>query len=281
MPVRKFKPTSPGRRHMVAPTYSEVTKGKKPEKKLTTSKNKSGGRNATGRVTSHWRGGGNKVRYRMIDFKRDKVGIEAKVASIEYDPNRTCRIALLHYTDGEKRYIIAPKGLEVGAKVLSGPDADILPGNCLPLRNVPLGTLVHNIEMQKGRGGQMVRSAGAAAQLMAKEGNYATLRLPSGEMRMVHLDCIATIGEVGNSEHENEQLGKAGKKRAKGRKPHVRGVVMSPRDHPHGGGEAKSPVGRKKGPVDRWGNKARGTRTRNNKRSDRFIVRRRHAAKKK
>lgn len=281
MPTRKFKPTSPGRRHMMAATYEEVTKGKKAEKKLTTSKNKTGGRNATGRVTSHWRGGGNKVRYRMIDFKRDKVGIEAKVASIEYDPNRTCRIALLHYTDGEKRYIIAPKGLEVGARVLAGPEADILPGNCLPLRNIPLGTMVHNIEMQKGRGAQMVRSAGAAAQLMAKEGNYATLRLPSGEMRMVHLDCIATIGEVGNSDHENEQLGKAGKKRGKGRKPHVRGVVMSPRDHPHGGGEAKSPVGRKKGPVDRWGNKARGTRTRKNKRSDRFIVRRRHAAKKK
>ncbi len=266
---------------MVAATYEEVTKGKKSEKTLTTSKSKSGGRNATGRVTAFHRGGGNKQQYRKIDFKRDKLGIEAKVASIEYDPNRTCRIALLHYTDGEKRYIIAPKGLVAGARVLAGPEADILPGNSLALRNVPLGTLVHNIEMQKGRGGQMVRSAGAAAQLMAKEGNYATLRLPSGEMRMVHLDCCATIGEVGNSDHENEQLGKAGKKRGMGKKPHVRGVVMSPRDHPHGGGEAKSPVGRKKGPVDRWGNKARGTRTRHNKRSDSFIVRRRHAAKKK
>lgn len=265
---------------MIASTYEEVTKGKKAEKKLVSPKSKSGGRNATGRITSFHRGGGNKRRYRMIDFKRDKTGIPAKVASIEYDPNRTCRIALLHYTDGEKRYIIAPKGLVKGMTVVSGADADILPGNNLPLRNVPLGTMVHNIEMQKGRGGQMVRSAGAGAQLMAKEGNYATLRLPSGEMRMVHIDCCATIGEVGNSDHENEQLGKAGKKRGMGRRPHVRGVVMSPRDHPHGGGEAKSPVGRKKGPVDRWGNKARGTRTRKNKRSDRFIVRRRHAAKK-
>ena len=280
MATRKYKPTSPGRRHMIVSAYDDVTKGKQPEKKLMKSKPKSGGRNATGRVTSHWRGGGNKKRYRVIDFKRDKRDMEAKVAAIEYDPNRTCRIALLHYIDGEKRYIIAPKGLVVGASVVSGPTADILPGNSLPLRNVPLGTLVHNIEMQKGRGGQMVRSAGAAAQLMAKEGNYATLRLPSAEMRMVHLDCYATIGEVGNSDHENEQLGKAGKKRGKGRKPHVRGVVMSPRDHPHGGGEAKSPVGRKKGPVDRWGNKARGTRTRKNKRSDSFIVRRRHEAKK-
>ena len=265
---------------MIASTYEEITKGKKPEKKLVRKKSKSGGRNATGRITAFHRGGGNKRRYRVIDFKRDKHGIEAKVASIEYDPNRSCRIALLHYTDGEKRYIVAPKGLEKGMSVVSGPDADILPGNSLPLRNVPLGTMVHNIEMQKGRGGQMVRAAGAAAQLMAKEGNYATLRLPSGEMRMVHIDCCATIGEVGNSDHENEQLGKAGKKRGMGRRPHVRGVVMSPRDHPHGGGEAKSPVGRKKGPVDRWGNKARGTRTRHNKRSDPFIVRRRHAAKK-
>ena len=264
---------------MVASTYAEITR-KKPERTLTTTRSKSGGRNATGRITAFHRGGGNKRRYRAIDFKRDKVGVIALVNAIEYDPNRSCNIALLHYTDGEKRYIIAPKGLEVGAKVLSGADADILPGNCLPLRNVPLGTLVHNIEMKKGRGGQMVRSAGAAAQLMAKEGDYATLKLPSGEMRMIHLDCAATIGEVGNSDHENVQLGKAGKKRGLGRRPHVRGVVMSPRDHPHGGGEAKSPVGRKKGPVDRWGNKARGTRTRKNKRSERFIVRKRHAVKK-
>lgn len=264
---------------MIGSTYEDITKGKKPEKKLLSSSSKSGGRNHTGRVTMKNRGGGNKRRYRQIDFKRDKDGIVAKVAAIEYDPNRTCRIALLHYMDGEKRYIVAPNKLKVGDRILSGEGADILPGNCLPLRQIPLGTLVHNIEMQPGRGGQMVRSAGGSAQLMAKEGSYATLRLPSGEMRMIHLDCRATIGEVGNSDHENEQLGKAGKNRGKGRKPHTRGVVMSPRDHPHGGGEAKSPVGRKKGPVDRWGNKALGTRTRSNKRTDRFIVRRRKSRK--
>ncbi len=264
---------------MIGSTYEDITKGKKPERKLLKSSSKSGGRNHTGRVTMKNRGGGNKRRYRLIDFKRDKDGIVAKVAAIEYDPNRSCRIALLHYMDGEKRYIIAPNKLKVGDRLLSGDGADILPGNCLPLRQVPLGTLVHNIEMQPGRGGQMVRSAGGSAQLMAKEGSYATLRLPSGEMRMIHLDCRATIGEVGNSDHENEQLGKAGKNRGLGRKPHTRGVVMSPRDHPHGGGEAKSPVGRKKGPVDRWGNKSLGTRTRSNKRTDRFIVRRRKSRK--
>lgn len=260
---------------MIASTYSEVTKGK-PERKLTVAKPRTGGRNSYGRITSFNRGGGNKRRYRMVDFKRTKDGVVAKVAAIEYDPNRTCRIALLHYLDGEKRYILAPKGLMVGARVESGEGADILPGNCLPLRSIPLGTLVHNIELQPNRGGQMVRSAGAAAQVMAKEGNYVTLRLPSGEMRMVHHTCRATIGEVGNAEHENEAIGKAGKNRGLGRKPHVRGVVKSPRDHPHGGGEAKSPVGRKKGPVDRWGNKALGTRTRHNKRSNKFIVRRRN-----
>jgi large subunit ribosomal protein L2 len=259
---------------MIVSTYEEVTK-KKPEKSLTAPIKKSGGRNATGRLTMANRGGGNKRRYRIIDFKRLKDGMDATVTAIEYDPNRTCRIALLEYEDGEKRYILAPKGLGVGTKVRSGSDADILPGNCLPLARIPLGATVHNIEFQPGKGGQMVRSAGAAAQLVAKEGNYATLRLPSGEMRMVHLDCRATVGEVGNAEHENEQLGKAGKNRGKGRKPHVRGVVKSPRDHPHGGGEAKSPVGRKKGPVDRWGNKALGARTRRNKRTDRYIVRRR------
>lgn len=274
MPVKRMKPTSPGRRFLAASTYSEVTKGK-PEKKLTTSNNKSGGRNSTGRVTSFNRGGGNKQRYRMVDFKRNKDGIDAKVAAIEYDPNRTCRIALLHYMDGEKRYILAPKGLNVGTMIRSGDGADILPGHTLELRNIPLGTLVHNIELQPGRGGQIVRSAGAAAQVMAKEGSYVTLRLPSGEMRMVFNTCRATIGEVGNAEHENESIGKAGKNRGLGRKPHVRGVVKSPRDHPHGGGEAKSPVGRKKGPVDRWGNKALGERTRKNKRTDKFIVRRR------
>ncbi|HRJ26476.1 MAG TPA: 50S ribosomal protein L2 [Fimbriimonadaceae bacterium] len=276
MPTRRYKPTSPGLRHKIISDYRDITKGK-PEKSLVKALPKSGGRNFSGRITMFNRGGGNKRRYRVIDFKRNKLEMEAKVAAIEYDPNRTCRIALLHYMDGEKRYILAPKGLQVGTRVVSGPEADILPGNALPLKNIPLGTMVHNIEIHPGRGGQMVRSAGAAAQIMAKEGTYVTLRLPSGEMRMVHNTCMATVGEVGNAEHENEQWGKAGKTRGKGRKPHVRGVVKSPRDHPHGGGEAKSPVGRKKGPVDRWGNKALGERTRSNKRTDRYIVRRRKA----
>jgi large subunit ribosomal protein L2 len=257
---------------MITSTYAELTKGK-PEKNLTQGLSKSGGRNNKGRITSFNRGGGNKRKYRIIDFKRIKDGIEAKVAAIEYDPNRTCRIALLHYMDGEKSYILAPRGLQVGQRVISGEGSDILPGNCLPLKNIPLGTLIHNIEITPKKGAQMVRSAGAAAQLMAKEGNYVTLRLPSGEMRMVHNTCRATVGEVGNAEHENEAIGKAGKNRGLGRKPHVRGVVKSPRDHPHGGGEAKSPVGRKKGPVDRWGNKALGQKTRRNKATDKYIVR--------
>lgn len=275
MPVRRLKPTSPGRRHMIASTYSEITK-KSPEKSLTVGLKKSGGVNSYGRRTSFNKAGGNKRRYRIIDFKRQKDNMDATVVGIEYDPNRTCRIALLQYTDGEKRYILAPKGLNDGDVIRSGEGADILPGHCLELRFITLGSLVHNIEFQPGKGGQMVRSAGAAAQLMAKEGTYATLRLPSGEMRRVHYTCRATVGEVGNAEHENEQLGKAGKARGLGRKPHVRGVVKSPRDHPHGGGEAKSPVGRKKGPVDRWGNKARGQKTRYNKRTDKYIVRRRN-----
>ncbi len=274
MPVRKYKPTSPGRRFTTISSYDEITRGK-PEKSLVKALSSSGGRNNTGRTTAHWRGGGNKRRYRAIDFKRDKVGIEAKVAHIEYDPNRTCRIALLYYKDGEKRYIIAANDLKVGDTVSSGPEADIRPGNALPLMNIPLGTRVHNIEVQPGRGGQMARSAGMFAQLMAKEGAYVTLRLPSGEMRRVIGECKASIGEVGNAEHENESIGKAGKNRGLGRRPHVRGVAMTPRDHPHGGGEAKSPIGRKKGPVDRWGNKALGTKTRTNKKSDKFIVRRR------
>jgi len=274
MPTKRMKPTSPGRRFMATSTYEEVTKGK-PEKKLTRAKPSSGGRNSYGRVTSVNVGGGKKQKYRVVDFKRNKDGVIAKVAAIEYDPNRTCRIALLHYMDGEKRYILAPKGLEVGTRIQSGEGADILPGNCLMLKNIPLGQMVHNVELQPNKGGQMVRSAGAAAQVMAKEGSYVTLRLPSGEMRMVHNTCKATVGEVGNAEHENESIGKAGKNRNLGRKPHVRGVVKSPRDHPHGGGEAKSPIGRKKGPVDRWGNKALGTKTRHNKRTNKFIVRRR------
>lgn len=276
MPTKRVKPTSPGRRHMIVATYSELTKSK-PEKSLLGKVKKSGGRNHFGRVTSVNVGGGNKRRYRIIDFKRQKDGVIAKVAAIEYDPNRTCRIALLHYSDGTKAYILAPKGLVVGQEVSSGEGSDIFPGNALEMRNIPLGTLLHNIELQPGRGGQIVRSAGVAAQLMAKEGDYVTLRLPSGEMRKVRGVCRATVGEVGNSEHENEQIGKAGKNRGLGRKPHTRGVVKSPRDHPHGGGEAKSPVGRKKGPVDRWGNKAIGQRTRKNKRTDKFIVRRRES----
>lgn len=275
MPTRKYKPTSPGVRHKIGADYSEITKGK-PEKSLTVGIHKSGGRNHFGRITSFNRGGGNKRKYRIIDFKRTKDGVEAKVAAIEYDPNRTCRIALLHYLDGTKAYILAARNLAVGQKVESGPTADILPGNALALANIPLGTLVHNIELTPGKGGQIVRSAGTSAQVMAKEGNYVTLRLPSGEMRMVHNTCRATVGEVGNAEHENEAIGKAGKNRGLGRKPHVRGVVKSPRDHPHGGGEAKSPVGRKKGPVDRWGNKALGEKTRHNKGTDKFIVRRRN-----
>ncbi|MFW5697597.1 MAG: 50S ribosomal protein L2 [Fimbriimonadaceae bacterium] len=275
MAVKRLKPTSPARRHMIVPDYAEITRHK-PEKKLTAPKPKSGGRNRTGRITMKNRGGGNKQRYRLVDFKRLKDGVTATVTQIEYDPNRTCRVALIEYEDGEKSYILAPQNVSVGTKVESGPQADILPGNCLPLRNIPLGTLVHNIELQPRRGGQLARSAGAAAQVMAKEGNYATLKVPSGEMRMVHLECRATVGEVGNEQHINEQIGKAGKNRGKGRRPHTRGVVMSPRDHPHGGGEAKSPVGRKKGPVDRWGNKAIGQKTRKNKRTDNFIVRKRN-----
>ncbi|MBS1718504.1 MAG: 50S ribosomal protein L2 [Armatimonadetes bacterium] len=277
MATKQYKPTSPGRRFMITSTYAEVTKGKKPEKSLLAAKPNTGGRNSYGRVTAVNTGGGHKQRYRIVDFKRDKDGVKAKVAAIEYDPNRTCRIALLHYSDGEKRYILAPKNLVAGATVESGEGADILPGNALMLKHIPLGTLVHNIELTPKRGGQIVRAAGGSAQVMAKEGSYVTLRLPSGEMRMVHNTCRATVGEVGNSDHENESIGKAGKNRSLNRKPHVRGVVKSPRDHPHGGGEAKSPVGRKKGPVDRWGNKAQGKKTRNNKRTNKYIVRRRKA----
>jgi large subunit ribosomal protein L2 len=274
MPVKKHKPTSPGRRFSATSDYSDVTRTK-PEKSLVKKLSGTGGRNNTGRTTAFQKGGGNKRRYRVIDFKRDKVDIPAKVAHIEYDPNRTCRIALLHYKDGEKRYILAANDLKVGDTVMSGAEADIRPGNCLPLMNIPLGSKVHNIEMQPNRGGQMARSAGMFAQLMAKEGTYVTLRLPSGEMRRVLGECRASIGEIGNAEHENESIGKAGKNRGLGKRPHVRGVAKTPRDHPHGGGEAKSPIGRRKGPVDRWGNKALGTKTRRNKKSNKFIVRRR------
>ncbi len=274
MPIRRFKPITPGRRFMASPDYSEITKGK-PEKSLVEPLKKRAGRNNTGKMTIRNHGGGNKRMYRIIDFKRIKDGVPATVAAIEYDPNRTPRIALLQYEDGTKAYILAPVGLSVGDAIASGPTADIKPGNALPIANIPVGTLIHNIELSPGKGGQMARSAGAYAQLMAKEGKYATLRLPSSEMRRVLLTCRATIGQVGNLEHENESLGKAGKNRWKGRKPHVRGVTMNPREHPHGGGEGKSPVGRKKGPVSATGVPAIGFKTRRNKSTNKFIVKRR------
>ena len=273
MAVKKYKPTTPGRRGMTVSTFEEITKTK-PEKSLTAPLTKTGGRNNKGRITIRHRGGGHKRRYRIIDFKRDKDGVPAKVAAIEYDPNRSARIALLHYLDGEKRYILAPVGLQVGQMVESGPDADIKVGNALPLANIPAGTVVHNVELQPGKGGQMVRSAGASAQIMAKEGSYVTLRLPSGEFRMVHQNCRATIGQVGNVEHENIVIGKAGRSRYLNRRPHVRGVVMNPVDHPHGGGEGKAPIGRPS-PVTPWGKPTLGTKTRKKKPSDRLIVRRR------
>jgi large subunit ribosomal protein L2 len=272
MGIRRYKPTSPGRRNMSVSTFEEITK-KRPEKSLLAPLRKSGGRNNRGRLTTRHRGGGHKRAYRIIDFKRNKHGIPAKVAAIEYDPNRTARIALLNYIDGEKRYILAPLGLKVGDTVMSGPEADIRVGNALPLRIIPLGTQVHNIELELGRGGVMVRSAGVSAQLMAKEGNSATLRMPSGEMRIVFIDCLATIGQVGNLDHQNIRIGKAGRKRWLGRRPEVRGSVMNPRDHPHGGGEGRSPRGMN--PKTKWGKPARGVRTRHNPRTNRYIVRRR------
>lgn len=273
MAIKKYKPTTPGRRDMTVSTFEEITK-KEPEKSLVVSLNRTGGRNAQGRTTARHRGGGHKRKYRLIDFKRNKDGVPAKVAAIEYDPNRSARIALLHYLDGEKSYILAPYGLKVGDTVESGPDADIKPGNALPIANIPVGSVIHNIELQPGKGAQLVRSAGTAAQLMAKEGNYATIRLPSGEYRLVLQTCRATIGQVGNVEHENMVIGKAGRSRYLGRRPKVRGVAMNPVDHPHGGGEGKAPVGRP-GPVTPWGKPARGARTRKKKVSDRLIVRRR------
>ncbi|MCL6474214.1 MAG: 50S ribosomal protein L2 [Firmicutes bacterium] len=274
MPIRQLKPTSPGRRFMAVSTFEEITR-EEPEKSLLAPLKKSGGRNNQGRITTRFRGGGNKRRYRIIDFKRDKIGVPGKVVSIEYDPNRSARIALIQYVDGEKRYILCPDGLKVGDQVLSGENADIKPGNALPLRAIPLGTVIHNIELVPGKGGQLVRSAGTAAQLVAKEGKYAQIRLPSGEVRMVHLECKATIGQVGHAEHENESLGKAGKSRYLGRRPHVRGSAMTPRDHPHGGGEGKAPIGRRGGPVTPWGKPTLGKKTRRRKPSDKFIVRRR------
>jgi large subunit ribosomal protein L2 len=278
MPVRKYKPTSPGRRFATFADRREVTK-KEPEKSLTEGISKSGGRNSKGRVTSRHRGGGAKRRYRKIDFKRLKDGVPAKVAAIEYDPNRSAHIALLHYADGEKRYILAPARLRVGATVASGESADIAVGNCLPLRAIPTGTTVHNVELTPGRGGQLGRSAGTSIQLVAKEGRYATLRLPSTEMRMVSVDCRATVGALGNAEHELVDLGKAGRSRHKGRRPQTRGVAMNPVDHPHGGGEAhKTPGGH---PVTPWGVPTLGYRTRKKKKpSGRFIVRGRRRGKK-
>jgi len=271
--IKKFKPTSPGKRQMTVLTFEEITK-KEPEKSLLAPLNKNAGRNANGRITVRHRGGGHKRRYRIIDFKRTKDGIPAKVAAIEYDPNRSANIALLHYLDGEKSYILAPNGLKVGTQVMSGPDADIKVGNALPLANIPVGTTIHNIELKPGKGGQIVRSAGASAQLMAKEGNYAHIRLPSGEVRLVHVKCRATIGQVGNLDHENVSIGKAGRNRWKGIRPTVRGSVMNPVDHPHGGGEGRAPIGRKH-PVSPWGKIAIGGKTRKKKPSDNMIVKKR------
>jgi large subunit ribosomal protein L2 len=274
MPIKQYKPTSPGRRNASGATFTEITK-ERPEKSLVVSlRKKSAGRNNQGRITVRHRGGGNRRLYRIIDWKRDKHGIPARVVAIEYDPNRTARIALLQYADGEKRYILAPNGLTVGATLVSGPEAEVRVGNALPLANMPTGTQVHNIELTPGKGGQLVRSAGAAAQLMAKEGEYALIRLPSGEMRRVRIECMATVGQVGNLEHSLIKLGKAGRSRHRGRRPEVRGAVMNPRDHPHGGGEGRAPVGMP-GPKTPWGKPALGYRTRNNKRTDKYIVRRR------
>ena len=272
MPVKTYRPTTPTRRFQTVVSREDVTK-QKPEKSLVAGKRATGGRNSTGRITSRFRGGGHKKAYREIDFKRDKNGVAARVAAIEYDPNRSARIALLHYVDGEKRYILAPAGLEVGRTVKSGPDADILVGNALPLKNIPAGTTVHAIELKPGKGAQMARSAGTQAQLVAKEGDYALLKLPSGETRKVLADCMATIGQVGNTDHENVSIGKAGRNRWKGIRPTNRGVTMNPVDHPHGGGEGKTSGGRH--PVTPWGQPTRGYKTRNNKRTDTIIVSRR------
>lgn len=272
MGIKVYKPTSPGRRNSSGSDFSELTRTK-PERKLVASLTKKGGRNNQGRITARHRGGGHKRRYRIVDFRREKLHVPAKVVAIEYDPNRTARIALLHYADGEKRYILAPSGLAVGAQVVSSGQADIRPGNCLPIRNIPLGTIIHNVEMKPGKGGQLVRSAGCGAQLMAKEGKYAHLRMPSGEMRLILAECWATVGAVGNEEHHNIDLGKAGRRRWLGRRPHVRGVAMNPVDHPLGGGEGKSSGGRH--PCTPWGKPTKGARTRNNKATDRFIVKRR------
>ena len=274
MGIKHFNPTTPSRRNMTVNAFDEITK-KTPEKSLLASKKKTAGRNSYGRITVRHHGGGSRQKYRIIDFKRKKDDVVATVVGIEYDPNRSANIALLEYEDGEKTYILAPIGLKDGDKVVSGKTADIKPGNCLPIENIPVGTLIHNIELNPGRGGQLVRAAGQSAQLMAKEGKYAHVRLPSGEMRLIKADCRATIGQIGNTDHENVKLGKAGRSRWLGKRPEVRGAVMNPVDHPHGGGEGKSPVGRP-GPVTPWGKPALGYKTRKkNKASNKFIVKRR------
>ena len=275
MAIKSYKPTTPSRRHMTVTDYRELSKVA-PEKSLLQKLKKTSGRNSYGRITVRHHGGGNKIKYRVIDFKRDKLDMPAVVKTLEYDPNRSAHIALLQYEDGEKRYILAPNGLKVGDTVVSGTGADIKPGNCLPVANIPLGTVIHNIELYPGRGGQLCRSAGVAAQLMAKEGAAAQVRLPSGEVRYIKMGCKATIGQVGNLDHENVQLGKAGRKRHLGVRPSVRGSVMNPNDHPHGGGEGKSPVGRP-GPVSPWGKPTLGFKTRKkNHRTDKQIVKRRN-----
>lgn len=273
MPTKTYKPTSPGRRDMSVSTFEEITRTS-PEKSLLRPLKKKGGRNFRGKITVRHQGGGHKRRYRVIDFKRDKVGVPGRVDSIEYDPNRSARIALIVYADGEKRYIIAPLGLKVGDMVMSGPDAEIRLGNALPISNIPVGTTVHNIELHIGKGGQMARAAGTSAQLLAKEGRYAHLRLPSGEVRLVNVQCMATIGQVGNTEHGNISLGKAGRKRWLGIRPSVRGSAMDPASHPHGGGEGRSPIGMP-GPKSPWGKPTLGYKTRRNRRTDKWIVRRR------
>jgi len=273
MPVKKYKPVTPGQRGMTGHAFEEITKSK-PERSLLLPLRKQGGRNVNGRVTVRHRGGGHRRFIRVVDFKRDKRDIPAKIAAIEYDPNRTARLALLHYADGEKRYIVAPLGLRVGDAVMSGPNAEIRPGNALPISNIPVGTTIHNIELLEGKGGQLVRSAGSSAQLLAKEGDFAQIRMPSGEVRLVRQVCYATIGQIGNVDHSNIKLGKAGRKRHLGIRPTVRGSAMSPRDHPHGGGEGRQPIGLP-GPKSPWGKPTLGYKTRRNKQTDKYIVRRR------
>jgi large subunit ribosomal protein L2 len=274
MSIRIYKPTSAGHRHRTGPEFNELTKGKAPEKSLTHGMHNKAGHGNTGRITSRFRGGRHKRLFREIEFRRAKLDVPAKVVSVEYDPNRTARLALLQYVDGVKAYILAPVGLNVGDTVVASATADIKPGNCLPLKNIPVGTMIHNIELKPGKGAQMVRTAGSSAQLMGREGKYAQVRLPSGEMRLVLIECTATLGQVGNADHEQVQMGKAGRARWKGKRPHQRGVSMNPIDHPHGGGEGRTSGGRN--PVSPWGKPSKGQKTRNNKSTDRLIVRRRN-----